>query len=193
MNTHALVPALWENSEIRPSIKNAITVAGGVGLIAMLAQVAIPLPFTPVPITGQTFGVAIVGLGMGRRLGVSTLLAYLLLGAVGLPIFAEGRAGVVYGPTLGYLVGMLASSAIVGTLADRGWAKRFSTAWTACALGSAAIFVCGLTWLSLFIPADTLLVAGFLPFIPGDLIKTTLAASVMSTFVGASTRRGQSK
>ena len=163
-------------------LKNVLCVLGGVVLLSALAQVSLHLPFTPVPITGQTFGVALIALLWGSRRGVATLASYLGLGALGAPIFASGMSGIVVGPTLGYLVGMLISSFVVGALADRGWAKTFVRAWSACAIGSLIVYTSGVLGLALFVPGHPgfygLLILGVLPFIPGDLIKTTLAASI---------------
>ncbi len=151
----------------------------GVILLSLLAQVAIPLPWTPVPITGQTFGVTLIALLFGRR-GVPVVLAYLALGAFGLPVFAAGKAGLLWGPTVGYLIGMVFSAGIAGTLADRGFTKTWPRAMLAGFCGSVAVFTCGLLVLNQFVPAETLLAAGLWPFLPGDLIKTTVAAFVAS-------------
>jgi biotin transport system substrate-specific component len=151
-------------------------VSVGVGLLAVLAQVKIYLPFTPVPITGQTFGVALLALIYGRNLGISTLSTYLLAGAFGAPVFAGLQSGLAAGPTMGYLVGMWFSALIIGTLSDRGFAKTWPKAFVSCLLGSVAVFACGLFVLSYFVPADALLMTGFIPFIAGDLFKSTLAS-----------------
>jgi biotin transport system substrate-specific component len=157
------------------------SVVFGVAFLAALAQVAIPLPFTPVPITGQTFGVALLSLLWGRKWGMATVLLYVIAGTAGLPIFAQGAAGLKFASS-GYLVGMCMSSVVIGTLADMGWAKSFGKAYLACLLGSVCTFACGLVVLSNFVPKASLLTAGLLPFIPGDLIKSLLAATIVSKF-----------
>ncbi len=159
-------------------LHNTISVILGVLVIAALAQVAIPLPWTPVPITGQTFGVSLIALLWGRKRGVVTVLTYLTLGAFGAPVFALGRYGLSWGPTAGYLVGMLIASYWMGYLADLGWTKTFLRTWLAAFLGSCIIFSCGVFVLSFFIPTKTLLIAGVLPFLPGDFIKTLISSSV---------------
>lgn len=151
----------------------------GLALLCVLAQIAIPLPWTPVPITGQTFGVSLIAMLFGKR-SLPIVLAYLALGAAGLPVFAMGASGLVWGPTVGFLVGMVFSSIVIGTLADRGHVKRFSKALLVGFLGSVCVFACGLLVLRQFVPASALLTAGLWPFMPGDIIKTTIAAAVAS-------------
>jgi len=158
--------------------QNILSVAVGVAFISLLAQIAIPLPFTPVPITGQTFGVALTALLWGRRRGVATVLTYMTLGGLGLPIFASGHSGLAMGPTLGYLVGMLIASYVMGSLADRGWTNKFYKTWFAAFCGSVITFSCGLAVLSFFIPHSLLLTSGLFPFMPGDVVKTLLASSI---------------
>ncbi len=159
---------------------NALLVVGGIVTLALLAQISIPLSFTPVPITGQTFGVALIALLFGRMRAVAIVATYLALGAAGAPFFAVTKTAAGFGPTSGYLIGMLAASFVMGTLADRGWTRKFSRAWMAALIGSAITFTCGLIVLSFFIPKEALLMAGLIPFIPGDLVKTSLAAYFVS-------------
>lgn len=157
---------------------NMIAVLFGIALLSLLAQVSIPLPFTPVPITGQTFGVALTALLWGRKRAVACVVGYLGLGAAGVPVFAAGSFGLAWGPTLGYLIGMLIASFAMGTLADRGWTKTFFRSWLAAFSGSLITFACGLLVLSFFVPREALLMAGLLPFIPGDIVKTLLASGL---------------
>ena len=159
---------------------NIASVALGVTIIALLAQVSIPLPFTPVPITGQTFGVAMIALLWGWKRAVATTVSYLVVGALGMPVFAMGKAGLAIGPTAGYLFGMVIASAWMGFLADRGWTKTFFKSWLAATSGSVIVFACGLSILSFFIPEGTLLAAGLFPFIPGDVMKTFIVANLVN-------------
>lgn len=154
-----------------------VLVLAGSALIALAAQVRIPLPFSPVPITGQTFAVLLVAAALGR-LGVGSVVAYLAEGAIGLPVFAGGGAGVttIVGPTGGYLIGFALAAALVGSAAERGWDRHLVTALAAMFIGEVAIYVCGLAWLARFVPSEQLLGAGLIPFIPGDLLKMVLAA-----------------
>jgi biotin transport system substrate-specific component len=124
IQSQAFLPRLLSAKQSQV-IYNLLSIGFGVALISVLAQASITLPFTPVPITGQTFGVALIALLWGSKRAFITTVSYLLLGAAGLPIFAMGKAGLAFGPTLGYLIGMMFASAWMGFLADRGWTKSF--------------------------------------------------------------------
>jgi biotin transport system substrate-specific component len=152
-------------------------VAGSI-VVAFAAQAAIPLPFTPVPITLQPFAVLLVGAALGARRGALALVAYLLEGAIGMPVFAAGAAGVgtILGPSGGYLVGFIPAAFVTGWFAERGWDRRFLTTWAAMALGSTMIFACGLPWLAFYSGWDQVLGLGLWPFLPGDLVKQLAAA-----------------
>ena len=154
-----------------------VLVLAGSGLIALAAQVRFPLPFSPVPVTGQTFAVLLVAAALGR-LGLASVIAYLVEGAGGLPVFAGGGSGTatMVGPTGGYLIGFALAAAIVGSAAERGWYRHLVTALAAMLLGEVAIYACGLAWLARFPLSVPLLDAGLIPFIPGDLFKMVLAA-----------------
>ncbi len=150
----------------------------GSWLIALAAQIAIPL--WPVPITGQTFGVLLVGALLGSKWGAWAVMVYLAQGAMGLPVFAGGTGGParLLGPTGGYLVGFVAAAFVVGWLSERGWHRRFTTTAISMLIGNLVIYVFGLAWLAAFLgwSGDAVLRAGFLPFVPGDLLKVLLAA-----------------
>jgi biotin transport system substrate-specific component len=179
MNSQALIPSWIESkheafSDVEKVWINILSVVAGTGLLALLAHVSIVLPFTPVPITGQTFGVALLALSWGSTRAVSAFAIYFLEGIVGMPVFAVATGGA----TMGYLVGMFFACGVVGYLSDRGYANTIPRAFLCCMVGSFLVFSFGLIGLSFFLPANTLLSAGFLPFIPGDLIKTILAATI---------------
>lgn len=176
--SRAFVPAQINHTHNQIAV-SALSVMLGIVMLALLAQVSIVLPWTPVPVTGQTFGVSLLALIWGSRLSLVTFISYLGLGFLGAPIFASGMSGFIIGPTFGYLIGMLVSSWVVGKLSDRGWSESFKTALGACYIGSLITFLCGIGVLSLFIPADELLIAGVLPFLPGDFIKNILAATLV--------------
>ncbi|MES2801016.1 MAG: biotin transporter BioY [Bdellovibrionota bacterium] len=161
------------------SQSNVAIVSCAVVVLSLLAQVSIPIPFTPVPITGQTFAVSFIALMLGRKRGVAAVLAYLCIGAAGLPVFASGKSG-IGGATTGYLIGMLLGAWLMGTLSDRGWTKSFRKTLLATYAGSFCVFSCGLLVLSLFIPLEGLLVAGLYPFLLGDLLKNILAAMLVT-------------
>ena len=151
-------------------------------LIAAVAQIAIPLPFTPVPLTGQTFGVLLTGMALGSRRGALAVALYVLEGAVGLPFFAGGAAGLakLLGPTGGYLFAFPIAAFVAGLLAERGWDRKPLTTVLGMLLASLTIFFFGALWLSRFVggivPA---VVQGVVPFLPGDLIKSLLAAGLL--------------
>jgi biotin transport system substrate-specific component len=174
----------------------AVCAVAGALFVAGLAQISVPLPFTPVPITGQTLGVLLVGAAYGPALGPVTLGLYLVWGALGLPVFAPNpdgshEAGLavlsVAGPTGGYLWGFVVSAWVVGALARRGWDRSVQGAAAAMLLGEAAIYAVGLPWLHQALPAlvggpvsvDDTLRAGFYPFVVGDAIKLLIAAGAL--------------
>lgn len=162
----------------------------GVLVMAVSAQVAVRLPGTPVPATGQTFGVLTVATALGFRRGIASVGLYVLLGFV-LPIYAGGASGVehvgalrdghlVAGATGGYLIGFVLSAAVVGRLAELGWDRRYAGALAAMLLGNALIYVVGLPWLaaSTGVGAGEAVRQGLLPFVLGDAVKFAFAAAV---------------
>ncbi len=173
---------------MRPSLRRhalvydlALILAGSL-LIALSAQLAVKLPFSPVPITGQTLAVLLIGALLGRRRGALAVVVYIGQGVLGLPVFAGGAAGWarLAGPTGGYLVGFVLAAYVVGLLAERGWDRRPATTVAAMALGNAVIYACGLVWLSGFVGGmDKALTLGMTPFLVGDLLKIALAAVLL--------------
>lgn len=168
-----LVDAAWPRKDWR---RLAFLVVVGSLLIALLAQMEIPLQ--PVPITGQTFGVLLVGALLGSRLGAVTVLTYLAWGVVGLPVFAGGSSGLArfVGSTGGYLVGFVGAAFLVGWLSERGWDRRVLSTAVAMLLGTILIYLPGIAWLSRFVGWDRVLELGLAPFVIGDLLKVALAA-----------------
>jgi biotin transport system substrate-specific component len=158
----------------------ALIVAGTV-LIAVAAQVSIPVPGSPVPITGQTFGVLLTAGALGFRRGIASTVLYLLVGLVGLPVFAHGAHGIeiVLGASGGYIVGFVAAAGLIGRLAELGWDRNLLGSIGAMLLGSVLIYAVGLPWLAYVagLDAQTTLQEGLYPFIPGDLLKLALAAA----------------
>jgi biotin transport system substrate-specific component len=162
-------------------------------LVALMAQVAFPLP-GGVPITGQTLGVLLVGGSLGFRRGVAAIALYIGLGASGLPVFAAGGMGpaVLVGPTAGYLIGFLVAAGTTGLLAEHGFLRRYGTAFLSMLGAAVPIFAFGLAWLSYYVPRGTVLQAGLLPFLPGAFAKAALAALLLPSlqrFTGRSARR----
>jgi len=150
-------------------------------LTALAAQIVIPIG--PVPITGQTFAVLLTGALLGSRLGAMAMIAYLIEGAAGLPFFSAGRFGLLHlmGPTGGYLIAFPAAAYITGAFAEHGWDRKFFKAAAAMAIGSAVIMLSGWVWFSIVMKTSPLLTlfASVIKFIPGDLVKITLAAAVL--------------
>ena len=163
------------------ALTQALFVMGGVGFITVMAQVAIPVPGSPVPVTGQTLAVLLIGTTYGARLGLVTFATYLLAGVAGAPIFAGSTHGIekVIGATGGYLVGMLLASFLLGYLADRKADQKFKTSFPALLLGDAVIFFFGLTWLhfSLDLSWSATIAAGLTPFIFGEALKIAITAT----------------
>ncbi len=149
--------------------------------VAVCAQLEIRLPFTPVPLSGQTLGVLYAGVLLGSRRGAAAVALYLLEGASGLPVFSGGAAGFVHllGPTGGYLAGFVAGAYAAGLLAERGWDRTPLKAFAAMLAGSLPIFALGLLGLSRFVPSETLLAQGLWPFLPGDLLKSAVSAGLL--------------
>jgi biotin transport system substrate-specific component len=172
---------------LRPSVKrqallyDMFLVLAGSLLIALSARLAIRLPFSPVPITGQTMAVLLAGALLGSRRGALSVLAYLGEGMAGLPVFAGGAGGIAHlvGPTGGYLAGFVLAAFVVGRLAERGWDRHPVTTALAMLLGSAAIYASGLPWLAAFVGGERALVLGLYPFLAGDLLKLALAAALL--------------
>jgi len=164
-------------------LTDALLVVGGALFIALFAQISIRLPFTPVPITGQTFAVLLVGGALGASCGTISVGFYVLLGLVGLPVYAAHTHGwsVLNGATGGYLMGFLVAGALVGYLADRGWDQRFATSGTMMLTGNVFIFLCGCLWLQhvLHTNLEKTLEYGLYPFVPGEILKLYLAAALL--------------
>jgi biotin transport system substrate-specific component len=162
-------------------LRDLALVLTGTLLMAALSQVRIPLPFTPVPITGQTFGALLVGAALGARRGLASMSLYLLLGALGLPFFAGGQSGLAYlaGPTLGYLLGFVVAAWSVGRLAEGGLERNLRTSLLPFLVGTLFIYICGAGWLALSMGIQQAILLGVVPFLIGDALKIVLAALVL--------------
>ena len=188
-------------------LRDAIAIVAATILLAACAQIAIPLPFTPVPITGQTFAVLLIGATLGSQRGAAAVILYLIEGAAGLPFFAPTGGMFTYG----YLAGFVPAAFVTGWLCERGWDRDFRLALVAMLIGNAVIYLVGLPWLAsayalvwsgVDVPASTpqfwqdvfasgqlgflrgdaaaaAVTSGLLPFIPGDLLKAVLAAAIL--------------
>ena len=171
--TRPLALAAWPGSVARQTV----LVVAGSALIALGAQLAVPLPFSPVPVTGQTFAVLLVAAALGR-LGIASVVLYIVEGAIGLPVFAGGAFGIarLVGPTGGYLAGFVVAAFVLAWCVDRGFDRRVGTALLAMLAAEIVIYACGVLWLAGFPLRVPVLEAGLYPFIVGDLLKLVAAA-----------------
>ena len=164
-------------------LTDVLLVLAGTGFVALAAQVSFELPFTPVPITGQTFAVLLVGASLGALLGLASLGLYLFVGALGAPVYAEGNHGweVLTGPTGGYIVGFVLAALLTGALAEQRWDRRFSSAVAAMLSGNVLVYAVGLPWLAVDqgLGFEDTLEAGLYPFVVGDLLKLYLAGALL--------------
>jgi biotin transport system substrate-specific component len=162
-------------------VADALLVLAGAALVALAAQVRIP--FDPVPITGSTFAVLLVGASFGAVRATSSLSLYVALGILGAPVYTGQSSGWEYftGATGGYLLGFVLAAGVVGYLAERGWDRRLSSAIAAMLTGSVLIYAVGLPWLAVTADLDfaQTLEKGLALFVPGDLVKLYLAAALL--------------
>jgi biotin transport system substrate-specific component len=186
MSSTAIVPTLVRpGNRVVALVADAVLVAMGVALIAASAQLSIHLPHTPVPITGQTFAVLLVGGAYGAARALATLAAYLVVGGVGYGVFAQHSSGWdvlrLSSATGGYLVGMLVAAALVGWLADRGWDRKPWRSLPTMVVGNVVIYAVGATWLAhaLGVGAQQAWDLGVKDFLIGDAVKIVLAAGLL--------------
>ena len=176
-----LIDLIWPKSTGKVW-RNIVLAVAGTLLLTISAKIQVP--FWPVPMTMQTFGVLVIAMAFGPRLGTATVSLYLMQGALGLPVFAgtpEKGIGLAYmtGPTGGYLAGFLVAAMVLGYLSTRGWDRSFRMTIAAMVLGTATIFVLGYSWLAYLIGAEKAWVFGVQPFLVGAVFKIALAAAVL--------------
>lgn len=161
-------------------IYDAIIVICGSLLVGLSARIRIYLPFSPVPITGQTFAVLMLGTLLGSRRGGLAMLVYLVEGLMGLPVFASGVGfAALLGPAGGYLVGFVPAAYLVGWLAEKDWDRRVLTTIAAMIIGDAVLLTFGFIWLAVLTSVRTAFLTGVCPFIVGDILKVAFAAAVL--------------
>ncbi len=174
-------PTIADHVLPRSLVTDLALVAGGAALTGLLAQVAVPL--WPVPITGQTLAVLLVGSTLGASRGALSMLLYGLVGVAGVPWFSDGEhgLGVLLGSTGGYIVGFVLAAALTGYLAQRSWDRKFLQAAATFLAGSGSVFLIGLPWLAVVTGADLqqTLAWGLWPFIPGGIVKALIAAAII--------------
>lgn len=173
--------AYKNDSKDKTWLREITIIASGVAMLSLLAQVYIPL--VPVPITGQSLGVLVVGAAFGSRRAIVTTLLYLAIGALGMPVFAEASSGlaVLTGATGGYLFGMVAASWVMGKLSEMKQDRSVSKALVLFTIGHLIIFAGGIAWLSQLMSVEQALQVGLVPFIPGMFVKTAIAALALPT------------
>ncbi|MER5436798.1 biotin transporter BioY [Streptomyces sp. NPDC002588] len=162
-------------------VRDVALVLGGAALTGVAAQIAVPVPGSPVPVTGQTFAALLVGTSLGARRGVASLVVYALAGLAGVPWFADGTSGVSV--SFGYILGMILASAAVGALARRGADRSVLRTAGAMLVGEAIIYAVGVPYLAYAagLSASAAVAAGLTPFLIGDAVKAALAMGLLPT------------
>ncbi|MGW7488414.1 biotin transporter BioY [Streptomyces sp. NPDC054786] len=175
----------------RARVRDAALVLGGAALTGVAAQIAVPVPGSPVPVTGQTFAALLVGASLGAGRGLLSLALYALAGIAGLPWFAGGASG-AGGATFGYIVGMLLAATAVGALARRGGDRGVLRTAATMAAGTALIYAVGVPYLALStgMSFGQAVAAGLVPFLIGDALKAALAMGALPTAWKLAGRRG---
>ncbi|MFD0315015.1 biotin transporter BioY [Streptomyces flavalbus] len=163
-------------------VRDVALVVGGAALTGVAAQLAVPVPGSPVPVTGQTFAALLVGTALGAGRGFLSLALYALVGMAGVPWFAEGGSGAA-APSFGYVLGMVLASTVVGALARRGADRSMPRMAGAMLLGEAIIYAVGVPYLALAtgMSASAAIAAGLTPFLLGDALKAALAMGALPT------------
>ncbi len=165
---------------VSAQVRDVLLVLAGSLLMALCAQIVIPLQ--PVPITGQTFGVLLIGAALGSKRGAAAMLAYIVEGALGLPFFAGGASGfaILTGTTAGYLVGFVVAAYVIGLLAERGLERSMRTSLMPFFVGTVIIYVFGVSWLAIVLgDFGKALALGLAPFVLGDVIKLAVVAIIL--------------
>lgn len=176
-----LIAPRFADDRMLSLVSQLFLVIAGSALLAVSAQFAFRLPISPVPVTGQTLVVLMIGMAFGSRLGAATVMAYLIEGGMGLPVFANGAFGwpVLIGPTGGYLIGFVAAAFVIGYMAERGAGRGPVSTALAMLVGTAVIYLFGASWLAQFLGFEKALAVGVLPFLYGDALKLIVAAGLM--------------
>jgi biotin transport system substrate-specific component len=158
-----------------------LQIFGGALLIALCTQIRIPLPFTPIPITGQTFAIMLMGALLGSKKGTLAVLVYLAEGFLGLPVFASGHSGLLhlFSPTGGYLLGFIIQAYMIGLYLEKQTSCQPKQLWSILLISSAVQLLMGSLWLIPYVGVQNILLMGFVPFIPGGILKCIAVASIV--------------
>ncbi len=167
-----VVPRTW--------VRQLVLVVGGAAFVGLAAQIAIPLPFTPVPLTLQTFAVLLTGAALGSMRGAISMALYAVVGMVGVPWFAQGSSGYA-APSFGYILGFIVAAFIVGRIAENGATRSVPRTAGLMIIGNLVIYAIGVTWLKFALGVDfaTAIALGATPFLIGDAIKIAAAAGLL--------------
>ena len=167
-----VVPRTW--------VRQLVLVVGGAAFVGLSAQIAIPLPFTPVPLTLQTFAVLLTGAALGSMRGALSMALYAVVGMVGVPWFAQGASG-YSAPSFGYILGFIVAAFIVGRIAEHGATRSVARTAGLMIVGNLVIYAIGVTWLKFALGVDfaTAIALGATPFLIGDAIKIAAAAGLL--------------
>lgn len=171
--------------------RDVLLVAGGAGFVGLLAQVAVPIPGTPVPITGQTLGVLLIGAAFGWRRAAATIALYAIIGLAGVPWFSDGSSG-WHTASFGYIIGFFLAATAAGWLAERGADRKVLRALPAMLAAEVLIYAAGLPWLAAaagYSVAETF-EKGLVPFLIGDAVKAVLAAGLLPAVWAITRKRG---
>ena len=191
MNRAFTIPNTLHERLVRGRVAyDALFVLGASALIAIAAQIAIPIPFSPVPLTMQPLAVLLVGVVLGSGRGAAAAVLYLLEGASGLPVFAEGKGGAIWlaGPTAGYLLSYPFAAFVAGWFSERGWGGSMGRALVGMLAALAVIYAGGWSWLAVLTDPGTAFAAGVAPFVAADIVKIALGAAVLPYAQKAVTR-----
>ncbi|GHD17775.1 biotin synthase [Streptomyces violarus] len=185
MSTAAATPARTGQvlADLLPAsrVRDAALVLGGAALTGLAAQLSVPVPGSPVPVTGQTFAALLVGTSLGAGRGLLALALYAVAGVAGVPWFAQGTSGVL--PSFGYILGMILAATVVGALARRGADRSMLRMAGTMLVGEAIIYAVGVPYLALStgMSATAAIAAGLTPFLIGDALKAALAMGALPT------------
>ncbi len=178
---HSFVDILRPASSRLSTLFDILAILAGSCFIALSAQIAIPLWFTPVPMSLQPLAILLIGAILGSRKGALSVIAYITEGILGLPVFAGGLSGIAYfiGPTGGYLIGFILTAFFTGYLLERGWKNHLLSTFAALFLSCSLTLIAGAAYLAFFVGPIRALWLGILPFLIGDLIKVVIATTLI--------------